>query len=143
MAGRPKEKFTPWEGWQDDILSLCKEGASDVEVRGLIMEKSVDRDTLHFDLWTRWLEEEAEFSETIKKGRELCQIWWEQNGRTNLKDGSFSATLWYMNMKNRFGWADKQEIKAEVAQTVTDMTEESMDKRIKELNEAIVKKTAK
>ena len=44
-----------------------------------------------------------------------------------------------MNMKNRFGWADKQEIKADVATTVTDLTEEEMDKRIAELQ----KKTEK
>lgn len=108
-AGRPKQKFKPWDNWQDDILNLYAEGASDVEIRGLVMEK-MGRESFHFDLWDRWLREEAKFSETIKNGRVLCEIWWKKNGRVNLKDRDFNSTLWYMNMKNRFGWADKQEI---------------------------------
>lgn len=132
-AHRPKEPFVPWDGWKEDIIGLYSEGASDVEIRGLIMDKSVDRDTCTFDLWDRWLNEEEDFSKTIKKGREKCQVWWENNGRVNLKDSSFSATLWYMNMKNRFNWADKQEIKADVNQTVTDLSEEEIDKKIADL----------
>ena len=108
-VGRPKEPFIPWDGWQEDIFNLYSEGASDVEIRGLIMEK-MGRATYSVDLWNRWLEEEEMFSATIKKGRELCEIWWQKNGRVNLENRDFNPTLWYMNMKNRFGWADKQEI---------------------------------
>jgi len=111
MAGRPKEPFIPWDGWKNDILSLYAEGASDVEIRGLIIEKMEGRDSCTFHLWERWLEEVPEFLETIKKGRELCQIWWESQGRKNLQNRDFSPTLWFMNMKNRFrdDWKDKHE----------------------------------
>jgi hypothetical protein len=106
-GGRPKIPFKPWPNWKKQILKLYSEGASDVEIRGLIID---NMDTAcHFDLWERWLKEEQEFSETVKKGRELCEIWWQKNGRQNLTHKTFNATLWYMNMKNRFGWADKQE----------------------------------
>lgn len=109
-GGSPKQPFKAWEGWHDDILSLYAEGASDVEIRGLIAEKMEGRETLTWYLWDRWLDEEPEFLETVKKGRGLCEIWWQRKGRTSLNEGTFSSTLWYMNMKNRFGWKDKQEI---------------------------------
>lgn len=117
--GRPKSPFVPWEGWKDDILSLYSEGASDVEIRGLIMEKAPDRDYVSMDLWYRWIEEEEDFSKTIKKGQGLCNIWWEKKGRNCLHDGTFSSTLWYMNMKNRFGWKDKHEVNGDMAINIT------------------------
>lgn len=113
-AGRPKiETDVLWEGWQEDILQLYSEGASDVEIRALIVEKTNRQVKASWDLFDRWIQEDVEFSETIKKGRLICQGWWEKNGRSNLKDKDFNYTGWYMNMKNRFGWADKQENKNE------------------------------
>lgn len=109
-GGRPKiETDVLWDDWKQDILDLYKEGASDVEVRALIAEKCEGKTKASWDLFDRWIKEEDEFSETIKKGQLQSQAWWEKNGRTNLKDREFNHALWYMNMKNRFQWADRQE----------------------------------
>ena len=103
--GSGRLKITPADfpdDWEKGIIDLASEGASDVEIRGFL--------GICHETWVRLINEDQLFSETVKKARDLCRIWWEKNGRLNLETKDFSATLWYMNMKNRFGWADKQEV---------------------------------
>lgn len=107
---RPKVELDLPDGWRKHIQNLYKEGASDVEVKAWIYSV---RGSLSNDLWDRWIEEEEEFSETIKSGKMISEAWWNKAGRINLRDKEFSYTGWYMNMKNRFGWRDKTEVKNE------------------------------
>jgi hypothetical protein len=105
-AGRPKDTLDRLpEGWKVKVLELASQGASDVEI--------IDFLDISRDLFYRFLKDESEFSDTIKKAHIKCQLWWEKNARLNLDSKEFNSTLWYMNMKNRFGWADKQETKNE------------------------------
>jgi hypothetical protein len=104
---RPKSEFDLAEDWQKEVLSMYDKGASDVEIKAHIYNI---RGSLSNDLWDRWMDEEPEFSETIKMGKMLSEAWWSKEGRTQLENPKFSYTGWYMNMKNRFGWKDKQEI---------------------------------
>ena len=106
-VGRPKSNLDLPDGWQLEVLNLYKEGASDVEIKALIYDH---RGSFSNDLWDRWLLDEEEFSQTIKVGKMLSEAWWSKSGRTGLKDREFNYTGWYMNMKNRYGWKDKQEI---------------------------------
>lgn len=105
MAGRNKALLDLPENWYNQVLSLYSEGASDVEVKALIYQW---RGSFSNDLWDRWLKEEQEFSETIKMGKLISEAWWNKAGRKNLENRDFNYTGWYMNMKNRFGWMDKQ-----------------------------------
>lgn len=110
MARKKKDASILPEGWQKKILGLYKEGASDVEIKAYL---ATNIGSFSNDLWNRFLDEETEFSQTIKKGRILAQSWWERHGRLNINDKNFNSTLWYMNMKNRYSWQDKSEIKFE------------------------------
>lgn len=122
-AGRPKKgtrkykvsgKVTAEKGykalpqdWKEVILGMYSEGASDIEVMRQIWEW---RGSFSKKLWERWINEEASFKEVISTGNVLSQAWWEMNGRKNIANKGFNSVLWYMNMKNRFGWADTQSI---------------------------------
>lgn len=107
-AGRPTKDLSELpDHWYNQVLDLYKEGASDVEIKALIYEWL---GTFSNGLWDRWIKEEPEFSQTIKTGKIISEAWWSRNGRINLTEREFNYTGWYMNMKNRFGWADKQEI---------------------------------
>lgn len=102
-VGRPS-KYTP--DMLPKIIELMKEGASLVEVA---VELDIDQDTLQ-----DWKNPESPryneaFSVTIKKGLAHSKAWWERKGRKNLENRDFRDALWYMNMKNRFGWRDKHE----------------------------------
>jgi DNA-dependent RNA polymerase auxiliary subunit epsilon len=121
-VGRPKILLTDLplpNDWREQIISLYSEGASDVEVRCLLRDWCT---TFSQDLWDRLLEEDKEFSITIKKGRENCQQWWEKKGRKNLENKDFNYTGWYMNMKNRFKWADQQNNTHEIKDVTLNIT---------------------
>ena len=127
--GRPKIglEVLP-EGWEIQVIELYSEGGSDVEVKALIGTLRTDSDTISNSLWDRWLLEEPVFSQTIKKGRQLCNAWWERVGRKNLENKEFNYTGWYMNMKNRFKWADNHKTEltgeggADITFTIKDMS---------------------
>lgn len=86
-------------------MSLYENGSSDVEVRAYL---ATHCGTFSQDLWERFIKEIDEFSVTIKKGKLISNAWWERQGRESLRDKTFNPTLWYMNMRNRFGWRDNE-----------------------------------
>lgn len=107
-TGRPKITTAQFvDDWKEQTLALFAEGASMLEIYTTVLD-------IDYDTFDRLRREDEEFSQTIKKGLQLSQAWWESNGR-EIRDKDLNATLWYMNMKNRFGWADKQEIKQEMS----------------------------
>jgi len=136
-SGRPKETIEDSDfpnDWKEQILTLYLLGASNVEIKALIYDW---KGTFSNDLWDRWLKEEPEFSETIKKGVLISEAWWHRNGRENLKDKDFNYTGWYMQMKNRFGWADKQVIEENINDKVALLKELPPDERAKRIKELI------
>lgn len=85
----------------EKAIELMAEGASKIEVAvGL----GISRETL-YDYCNKY----PEFSDAIKKGESLSEGWWTRQGRINLHNRDFNTGLWFINMKNRFGWRDKIE----------------------------------
>ncbi len=98
------------------IDPLMSEGAS---LNELCAELNITKETLN-----QWLKVDGpyykgdKFYNAVQHGRMLSEVWWEKQGRLNLKNKEFNATLWYMNMKNRHGWRDTQEHKVDASVTV-------------------------
>ncbi len=63
-----------------------------------------------------WVELHPAFSEAKKVATQRGQLFWEQLARAAAagKIKNFNSTVWIFTMKNRFGWRDKHDIKAEV-----------------------------
>jgi hypothetical protein len=117
-VGRPKKTLNDLpDNWEQEILKLKSEGGSDVECMAML--------DISKEVWARFLEEEPEFTETIKRGQILCETWWLNVGRTGIYHSSggkqihtnVNPAMWFINMKNRFGWRDKQDIEAKVTNT--------------------------
>lgn len=97
-VGRPSE-YNPQ--YCEKIVDLMKDGASIEEVAA---ELGISKQSIY-----TWSEKYPDFMDAKKKAEELSSAWWMKQGRIALREKEFNYTGWYMNMKNRFGWRDKQE----------------------------------
>lgn len=107
-TGRPQTDYKSRlpKDWQDIILNLCALGKSDVQIRAYFCMMG---GKFNHDMWYALKERDAEFSETIIKGKVLCESWWIDQGQNNLTNPKFQTFLWFTNMKNRFSdhWKDR------------------------------------
>lgn len=87
------------------------EGASITEVSAIL---GITRETFY-----DWDKNNPEFSDAVKKGLMQSEAWWMKRGRLELCNKEFSPALWYMNMKNRFKWTDRQEQNVEISGNVS------------------------
>jgi transposase-like protein len=51
-----------------------------------------------------WRDKHPEYARALKKGRDACQLYWEDIGQEGIQGDikNFSATAWMFTMKNRF-----------------------------------------
>ncbi len=76
---------------------------------------------------TDWAERHLEFKAAYEMARVLCQAWWENTGRVNLKAKDFNQPMWIFQMKNRFpdDWSDRRVVEVDdpVARMVREIRE--------------------
>lgn len=102
-VGRPRTTVDDLpKGWKQLVMDCGQEGGSAVEMRCLL--------GIGQTAWETLLADSEEFRVTVKEAQALCEVWWERRGREMAMGKDGNATVWIFNMKNRFGWRDKQEI---------------------------------
>jgi transcriptional regulator with XRE-family HTH domain len=126
-GGRPSKY---WEGYCERVVALGRGGMSKTEIAA---ELGVGRDTIN-----AWEKKHTEFSDAMKKARDLSQAWWETQARKGIWAGKeFNATAYIFTMKNRFreDYADRQETthKLDVSQAFLDMHRTISGGKAKEL----------
>ena len=94
------------EGWHLKLLAQAKNGDSQVQWR-LHALGGLNQTT-----YERMYREEPEFKRVIDHGMMLCEDWWLNEGKKMMRGAYEKAVpaVWIFNMKNRFKWADKQEV---------------------------------
>ena len=94
------------------LAEHLKSGLSFTSFAGVIF---VNPDTLY-----EWCKVHKEFSETKKTYTAASMLFWEKMGRSGAAGQivNFNSGAWIFNMKNRFRWADKQEITHDGAPTL-------------------------
>jgi len=102
------------KGWEAVVSKEYESGASDVEVKAKLRMTTGVFDSLYNDPVT------TNFSQIVDFGRMLAKAWWQHEARSNLKNRQFNANLWYMVMKNQYGYSDKTTVSTKDANDLTD-----------------------
>lgn len=95
LMARPQKVFD-WSR-EKEIMSIMERGGSLINIAAAL--------DIHTETLNAMRERDPTFSEFIKKGLVKSEDWWQNKGK-NLGSQELNATLWYMNMKNRFQWHD-------------------------------------
>jgi len=82
------------------LLKEMENGASQIEVCRKI--------GIWEGLFYSWIEKNPSFSRAYEFGKMLCKGWWLEQGRINLGNRAFNGSLYFFNMKNRFGWHEQK-----------------------------------
>lgn len=87
------------------LLQHLSEGLSFEAFAGVV---KVNRDTLY-----QWIKRYSSFKEAKEEGTSQSLLYWEGMGISGTvgKIPGFNTAMWIFNMKNRFRWRDRQEVK--------------------------------
>lgn len=88
--------------WDRILMDEYARGASDEEVA--LALRITKRKFINL------YETDEAFRDFVDTGRDWAKAYWLKIGRESLNDKTFNGPLWYNNMKNRWGWADKTEV---------------------------------
>lgn len=117
-GGRPRkyEKVKEIEEKIEKYFNVCDKEGRPYTVTGLAIALDMSRKTL-LEYCDRTDEDGVEYRNSIKKAKDRCEAKIEEG----LLSGTYNATGAIFNLKNNYGWKDKQEIEqsGELNNTIT------------------------
>lgn len=113
-AGAPT-KYKP--EYAEMLIEHCAEGLGWEEFAGVI---GVAEKTIY-----NWFNTIPEFLQAKEIGYSKARLWWGRVGRDNVVERNIpgegttkiNTGAWIINMKNRFGWTDRQDVTQKVDST--------------------------
>lgn len=96
-VGRPRttvEDLPP--NWKEIMMAEAQEGGGPTAYMVKLGIGHTAYDTL--------VEDSEEFRNTLEACILLCRYWWESQGRNMARGADGNATVWGLNMTNRFNW---------------------------------------
>lgn len=105
----PKKKGPP-SSYSPDFIDIVPNVIKDGEtLNALCVELHICKDTMRV-----WREENPAFDTAIKAALCNSELWWERLGKDRIGDKEFNATLYIVQMRNRFGWMGKDPVMPQV-----------------------------
>jgi len=100
------------KNWKSTIIDMSSKGASNKEVLAVLgLTKRMHDKLIQMAKEENPDEKTLKYAEICERAGELCEAWWTQTGREGLTLGKgFNSHLYFMNMKNRFGWGDNMKV---------------------------------
>lgn len=96
-VGRPRTRVEDLDPeWKTIILTEAQEGGGPTAYMVKLGIGSTAYDTL--------INDSEDFRNTIEAAILLCKYWWENQGRRMVGGGDGNATVYTLNMTNRFNW---------------------------------------
>ena len=96
--GRPRISVDQFpEGWKEELLNMGREGQLDIDAKVYL---NISNET-----FSRLLEREPEFLETISMMRQLSHVWWARLPRQAFGAGTskqMNSNLYALVMRNKF-----------------------------------------
>lgn len=148
-AKAKKENGRPTDYRPEYCLALIEHMRQGLSFESFAGTIGVNRTTLY-----NWENAKEEFKEAKEIGVEYSRLFWEKLGiehvvnrsdsnsqqgiGSNSKSRSINAAVWIANMKNRFGWRDRQPDEHDVViNNVAKMSDEELEEKIKEKEEKL------
>lgn len=112
------------------IEALYSEGKSDAQVCKALR--------IHKRKFDELYRTSPYFKEVVDQGRIDAEAWWEEKGQQGaIGEGKINAPVWSLVMKNRYGWAEKQQNTETVKDDIKQKSEKELLEEISQITKTM------